>query len=58
MVFAAELMKRIGTWALYVIGTAAILYLALYAYAVLTRREFTPGDPIHIFRNPEAPNYS
>ncbi len=56
--FAAELMKRIGTWALYVIGTAAILYLALYAYAVLTQREFTPGDPIHIFRNPEAPNYS
>ena len=56
--FAAELMKRIGTWALYVVGTAAILYLALFAYAVLTQREFTPGDPIHIFRSPEAPNYS
>jgi len=51
-------MKRIGTWALYVVGTAAILYLALFAYAVLTQREFTPGDPIHIFRSPEAPNYS
>ncbi|MGJ4941886.1 hypothetical protein ACQR1W_15025 [Bradyrhizobium sp. HKCCYLS1011] len=50
--------KRIGTWALYVVGTAAILYLALYAYATLTRREFTPGDPIHIFRSPDAPNYS
>jgi hypothetical protein len=49
-------MKRIGTIALYVIGTLAILYLALYAYAVFTRREFVPGDPIHIFRNPEAPS--
>ena len=50
--------KRIGTWALYIVGTVAILYLALYAYAAITRREFTPGDPIHIFRNPEAPSYS
>ncbi|MDU1667297.1 MAG: hypothetical protein E6833_13890, partial [Bradyrhizobium sp.] len=56
--WTAERMKRIGTWALYLVGTVAILYLALYAYAVLTQREFTPGDPIHIFRNPEAPNYS
>jgi len=51
-------MKRIGTIALYVVGTLAILYLALYAYAVFTRREFVPGDPIHIFRSPEAPSYS
>lgn len=50
--------KRIGTWVLYVVGTAAILYLALYAYAMFTRREFTPGDPIHIFRSPDAPSYS
>jgi hypothetical protein len=49
-------MKRIGTIALYVVGTLAILYLALYAYAVFTRQEFVPGDPIHIFRNPEAPS--
>jgi hypothetical protein len=48
-------MKRIGTIAFYVVGTLAVLYLALYAYAVFTRREFTPGDPIHIFRSPEAP---
>jgi hypothetical protein len=51
-------MKRIGTWALYVVGTLAILYLALYAYAMVRGRDFTPGDPIHIFRNPDAPNYS
>ena len=31
-------MKRIGTWALYVVGTVAILYLALYAYAMFTQR--------------------
>jgi hypothetical protein len=49
-------MKRIGTIALYVVGTLAILYLALYAYAVFTQREFVPGDPIHIFRSPEAPS--
>jgi hypothetical protein len=51
-------MKRFGTWALYVVGTLAILYLALYAYAVYRGRDFTPGDPIHIFRNPDAPDYS
>jgi hypothetical protein len=51
-------MKRFGTWALYVVGTLAILYLALYAYAIYRGRDFTPGDPIHIFRNPEAPDYS
>lgn len=51
-------MKRIGTWALYIVGTLAILYLALYAYAVFTRQEFVPGDPIHIFQSPDAPSYS
>ena len=49
-------MKRIGTWAIYIVGTLAILYLALYAYAVLTRREFVPGLPIQIYRNPDAPS--
>jgi hypothetical protein len=53
-----RILTRIGTWAVYVIGTLAIIYLALFAYAVFTRQEFVPGDPIHIFRNPEAPNYS
>jgi hypothetical protein len=51
-------MKRFGIWVFYAVGTLAILYLALYAYAVFRGRDFTPGDPIHIFRNPEAPNYS
>jgi hypothetical protein len=51
-------MKRIGTWAFYAISTLAIAYLALYAYAAYHGRDFTPGDPIHIFRNPEAPSYS
>jgi hypothetical protein len=53
-----RIATRIGTWAIYLVGTLAILYLALYAYAVFTRQEFVPGDPIHIFRSPEAPSYS
>jgi hypothetical protein len=51
-------MKRIATWAFYAIGVLALLYLALYAYVTFTGNEFTPGDPIHIFRRPDAPNYS
>jgi hypothetical protein len=51
-------MKRVATIAFYAIGVLAILYLALYAYVTFTGREFEPGDPIHIFRKPDAPNYS
>jgi hypothetical protein len=51
-------MKRIATIALYAIGTLAILYLALYAYAMVRQKSLTPGEPIHIFRNPDAPDYS
>ena len=51
-------MKRIVVWIFYGIGTLAMLYLALYAYAALTGRDLQPGDPIHIFRKPDAPNYS
>jgi hypothetical protein len=51
-------MKRLGIWVFYAVGVLAILYLALYAYAIYRGRDFTPGDPIHIFRNPDAPNYS
>ena len=51
-------MKRIAVWVFYGIGAIAIGYLALYAYAVLTGNELHPGDPIHIFRKPDAPNYS
>ena len=53
-----EMMKRAAVLVFYAIGTLAILYLALYAYVTLTGRQFTPGDPIHIFRNPDAPSYS
>ncbi len=51
-------MKRIAIWTFYGIGALAILYLALYAYAAFTGRGPAPGDPIHIFRRPDAPNYS
>ena len=52
------MMKRVATWAFYAVGALAIAYLALYAYAMVRGRDFTPGDPIHIFRNPDAPSYS
>ncbi len=51
-------MKRIAAFVFYAIGALAIGYLALYAYAAFTGRELQPGDPIHIFRRPDAPNYS
>ena len=51
-------MKRIALWASYAVGLLAVGYLALYAYAAFTGRELQPGDPIHIFRKPDAPNYS
>jgi hypothetical protein len=51
-------MKRIGTWAIYIAGALSIAYLALYAYAMYRGNDFTPGDPIHIFRKPDAPSYS
>jgi hypothetical protein len=51
-------MKRVATWAFYAVGALAIAYLALYAYAMLTSQRFELGDPIHIFRKPDAPSYS
>jgi hypothetical protein len=51
-------MKRIATIAFYAIGTLATLYLALYAYAMARQKSFAPGEPIHVFRNPNAPDYS
>jgi hypothetical protein len=51
-------MKRIAIWAFYGVGALAVGYLALYAYAVFTGRDLQPGDPIHIFRKPDAPSYS
>ena len=51
-------MKRTGIWLFYLVGALAVGYLALYAYAAFTGRELVPGDPIHIFRRPDAPSYS
>jgi hypothetical protein len=51
-------MKRIAIWLFYTVGMLAICYLALYAYAAFTGRGLQPGDPIHIFRKPDAPDYS
>jgi hypothetical protein len=51
-------MKRIAIWVFYGIGALAIGYLALYAYVTFTGSRLEPGDPIHIFRKPDAPNYS
>jgi hypothetical protein len=51
-------MTRFAVWAFYAVGALAVLYLALYAYAAFTGRELKPGDPIHIFRKPDAPDYS
>jgi hypothetical protein len=51
-------MKRLAAFIFYGIGALAIGYLALYAYAALTGRAAQPGEPIHIFRNPDAPDYS
>ena len=51
-------MKRIWTWMFYGIGALAIGYLALYAYAAFTGRDLELENPIHIFRRPDAPDYS
>ena len=51
-------MKQIATWVFYGVGAIAIAYVALYAYAVFTGSDLQPGDPIHIFRKPDAPSYS
>ncbi len=51
-------MKRVAILAFYGIGALAVSYLALFAYAAMTGRELQPGDPIHIFRKPDAPSYS
>jgi hypothetical protein len=50
--------KRAGTFVIYVVGAVAIGYLALYAYVMFTRPQLVPGEPIQIFRKPDAPKYS
>jgi hypothetical protein len=51
-------MQRVAVWLFYAVGAIAISYLALYAYVAFTGRDLQPGDPIHIFRKPDAPSYS
>jgi hypothetical protein len=51
-------MKRALEWAAYAVGALAVIYIALYLYAMFARPEIEPGDPIRIFRKPDAPNYS
>jgi hypothetical protein len=51
-------LKRVGTWLVYIVGALAIGYLGLYAYAMFTQPKLVPGEPIQIFRRPDAPNYS
>jgi hypothetical protein len=54
----ASRMKRVAEWVVYVIGAVAIGYFALYAYAMFTRPQLVPGEPIQILRKPDAPSYS
>ena len=51
-------MQRVATWAFYAVGALAIVYLALYAYAMFSGHPIVPGGPIQIFRRPDAPSYS
>ncbi len=51
-------MKRLAILIFYGLGALAMGYLALYAYALFRGREPRPGDPIHIFRKPDGPDYS
>lgn len=51
-------LKRVATWAIYIVGAASIVYLALFAYATWRGSSLKPGDPIRIFRKDDAPNYS
>ena len=51
-------MKRLGLVLFWCVGALAVGYLALFAWAVLSGRDLQPGDPIHIFRKPDAPSYS
>jgi len=51
-------MKRIAVWTFYAVIVVAILYLALHVYVAFTRPHLVPGEPIRIYRNPDAPSYS
>lgn len=51
-------MKQLGRLLFWCVGALAVGYLALYAWAMFSGRDLQPGDPIHIFRKPDAPSYS
>jgi hypothetical protein len=53
-----EKLKRVGTWLVYIVGALAIGYLGLYAYAMFTRPQLVPGEPIQIFQKKDAPKFS
>jgi len=45
-------------WLLYLVGALSVAYLLAFIYLALTAPRITPGDPIEIYRDPDAPNYS
>jgi hypothetical protein len=51
-------MKRIATWLIYATGALSVAYLLAYLYLILSAPRITPGDPIEIYRDPDAPSYS
>ncbi len=52
------MLKRAAIWLFYAVGVLAVVYLALYAWAMFSGPRIVPGDPIRIFRKPDAPDYS
>ena len=50
-------MKLVAVRGFYVVGALAVRSLAPHAYVVISGR-FVPGNPIHIFRKPDAASYS
>jgi hypothetical protein len=51
-------MKRVAMWTFYAVSVLAILYVALHIYLAFSGPHLTPGEPIRIFRRPDAPSYS
>lgn len=51
-------MKRLAIWLFYIVGALSAVYLLVYFYLMLTVPRLTPGDPIEIYRDPDAPSYS
>jgi len=51
-------MKRIFAWLFYIVGALSVAYLLAYVYLALTAPRITPGDPIEIYRDQNAPSYS